>query len=138
MGRARTYVLRSTCQGFSLCASALKHDGYLNTASGETTDKTTTGSGKAAAESDTASGETTVKTTTGSGTAVAESDTASGETTGSAQAAAKSFSGALTKEHLEDLLMPPQLYRHKLWACLRTQFVDWDAQAACAIEIMCA
>ena len=95
--RARTYVLRSTCRGLSLCASALEHDGYLNTASGETT-----GSGKAAAESNTASGET-----------------------GSAQAAAESCSGALAKEHLEEALMPAHLYGHKLWVNHRTHFVDW-------------
>ena len=46
--QARTYICRSTCRGLALCASALEHDGYLYTASGETT-----GSGKAAAESST-------------------------------------------------------------------------------------
>ena len=143
--RARAYVLGSSCRGLSLCASALERDGYLNAASGEITGSAeaaadsntasteTTGSAQAAAESNIASGETT-----GSAQAVAESSTASGETTGSAQAAAESFSGALTKEHLEDALMPAQLYSHKLWANLRTHFADWGEQARCAIQIMCA
>ena len=70
--RAQAYLLRSARQGLSLCASALDHDGYVNTASGET------------------------------------AETASGEP------AAESFSGALTKAHLEETLMPAQLYRHNL------------------------
>jgi len=84
----------------------LEHDGYLYTASGETT-----GSGKVAAESNTASSETT---------------------------AAESFSEALTRERLENVLMPVQVYGHKLWRILCPDFSEWIAQAPCAIDIMCA
>ena len=138
------YVLGSTRRGFALCEYALEHDGYLNAASGEST-----GSGKAAAESNTALGETT-----DSGNAAAESNPASAKTadsaqaavesnaasveTGSAETASESFSGALTKEDLEEALMPSYLHAHKLWANLQPHFAEWDAQAALAIKVMCA
>ena len=79
-------------------------------------------------EPDTASSETT-----GSGKAAAKSKPASGETT-----AAESFSEAFTRERLENLLMPVQIYGHKLWRILRPHFSEWTAQAPCAIDIMCA
>ena len=133
--RARAWLLRSSCRGLSQCASALEHDGYFNTASGETA-----GSGKAAAESNSAPGEMA-----DSAQAAVESNAASRETTGSAQAAAESNAAsgetidtALTKEHLEEALMPTQLYGHKLWATLGKEFADWDARARCAIQVMCA
>jgi len=81
-----------------------------------------------AVEPDTASGETT-----GSGKAAAKSKTASGETT-----AAESFSEALTRERLENALMPVQVYGHKFWRIFCPAFSEWTAQAPCAIDIMCA
>ena len=116
--RASAWLLRSSCRGLSLFASALEHDGYFKTASGETA-----GSGKAAAESNSVPGEMA-----GSAQAAVESNAASGETTDT----------ALTKEHLEEALMPTRLYEHKLWATLRKEFAEWDAQAPSAIQIMCA
>ena len=99
--RARAWLLRSSSRGLYQCASALDHDGYFKTASGETT-----GSAQAAAEADAASGET--------------------------------IDTALTKEHLEEALMPTQLYGHKLWATFGKEFADWDARARCALQVMCA
>ena len=96
-------MLKSALRGFSQCASALEHDGYLITASGETAVKTT----------------------------------ASGET-GSDQAAAEAFSGALTKEDLEEAFMPAQIYKHKLWKNLSPNFADWNEQSLSAIEVLCA
>ena len=96
-------MLQSARRGLSLCAAALEHDGYLITASGETTVKTT----------------------------------ASGEI-GSGQAAAEAFSGALTKEDLEEAFMPAQIYKHKLWKNLSPHFADWNEQSLSAIQVLCA
>ena len=49
---ARKYVLKHACRGISLCASALRRDGYVDAASSEPS-----GSGNAGAEENAASGE---------------------------------------------------------------------------------
>ena len=65
---------------------------------------------------------------TGSDNAAVEANAASGEPDTS----------AVTKEYLEEALMPAQLYEHGLWESLRMDFTEWEAQVQTAVKVMCA